>query len=75
MSLWYCKVAAVMRFQGIQIPSFIPDGKNSNNFLPFIDKLKDFAKNLSETNPGFLPDSFLDFCDSYKNKLMQYGCK
>ena len=74
MSVSYCIVVALMREEGIPIPYFALDGDN-NNFLPFIDKLKDFAKDLNKTDPGFLPSQFLDFCDAFKEKLTQYGCK
>ncbi|ACA56054.1 hypothetical protein FDC45_19700 [Clostridium botulinum] len=74
MSPYYCIALDLMEKQGIPVPSFCLDGE-SNNFLPFIDKLKDFAKELNKTNPGFLPSQFLDFCDAFKEKLPQYGCK
>ncbi|WP_434297164.1 hypothetical protein [Clostridium sporogenes] len=74
MSLYYCTVLDLMEKQGIPVPYFCPDGE-SNDFLPFIDKLKDFAKELNKTDPGFLPNNFLDFCDAFKEKLTQYGCK
>ncbi|KEJ03934.1 hypothetical protein [Clostridium botulinum] len=74
MSPYYCIALDLMEKQGIPAPSFCLDGE-SNNFLPFIDKLKDFAKELNKTNPGFLPSQFLDFCDAFKEKLAQYECK
>ena len=40
------------------------------SYLSFIDKVKDFVKDLNSTKPGFLPDSFSDFCDSFKEKLI-----
>ena len=36
--------------------------------------LKDYAKNLSLTNPNFLPDFFFKFWDLFKEKLIQYDC-
>ncbi|MBE1305484.1 hypothetical protein G4W71_15880 [Clostridium botulinum] len=74
MSPYYCIALDLMEKQGIPVPSFCLDGE-SNDFSPFIDKLKDFAKELNKTNPGFLPSQFLDFCDAFKEKLTQYGCK
>lgn len=74
MSYYYGIVVDLMESEGIAVPNFILDGE-SNDFLPFIDKLKDFAKDLNKTDPGFLPSQFLDFCDAFKEKLTQYGCK
>ncbi|GAA0717138.1 hypothetical protein GCM10008905_02440 [Clostridium malenominatum] len=74
MSYYYVMAATQMRNRGISVPYFTLDGKN-NDFLPFVDKLKDFAKELNMTNPGFLPNQFLDFCDAFKEKLIQYGCE
>lgn len=73
MSLYYNTALIIMREEGISVPSFIPDSQNSASYLSFIDKVKEFAK--SPTGAKYLPDSFLDFCDSYKEKLIQYGCK
>ncbi len=75
MSLYYNTLIDVMKDEGIDVPSFILDGTNNHNFLPFIDKMKDYAKDLSLTNPNFLPDCFSEFCDLYKEKLIQYDCK
>jgi len=74
MSLYYNRALSIMEYEGISTSSFIPDAQNSTSYLSFIDQVKDFAKNLNTTTPGFLPDSFVDFCDSYKDKLKQYGC-
>ncbi|GAA0717131.1 hypothetical protein GCM10008905_02420 [Clostridium malenominatum] len=74
MSLYYAIAVDQMRSRGISVPYFTLDGKN-NDFLPFVDKLKDFAKELNMSNPGFLPSQFLDFCDAFKEKLIQYGCE
>jgi len=46
----------------------------STIYLSFIDKVKDFVKDLNSNKSGFLPDSFSDFSDSFKEKLIQYGC-
>ncbi|MBW6408745.1 hypothetical protein [Clostridium weizhouense] len=75
MSLYYNRMLSIMENEGISVPSFVTDGSNPNSFLPFIDKMKDYAKNLSLTNPDFLPDCFSEFCDLFKEKLTQYGCK
>lgn len=53
--------------------------KANENFLDFIDKIKDFAKLLNKRDKDkpdltIIPDSFFDFCDSYKQKLKEYGC-
>ncbi|MBW6408740.1 hypothetical protein [Clostridium weizhouense] len=79
MSLQYLIIKDMMSRDGIQVPNFTPE--NSTKFLPFIDKMKDYAKNLM-TDPDFhqygampLTNDFLDFCDSFKEKLTQYGCK
>lgn len=74
MSLYYNTAVILMKEEGISTASFIPNAQNSASYLSFIDQVKDFTKNLNETKPGFLPDSFVDFCDSYKEKLKQYGC-
>ncbi|MBN1044737.1 hypothetical protein DVW08_05060 [Clostridium botulinum] len=71
MSLYYNTLID----EGIDVPSFILDGTNNHNFLPFIDKMKEYAKDLSLTNPDFLPDCFSEFCDLFKEKLIQYDCK
>lgn len=75
MSLYYNTALSIMETRGISISSFISDSQNNTSYLSFIDTVKDFAKDLNTTGPKYLPDSFLDFCDSYKEKLTQYGCK
>jgi flagellar basal body rod protein FlgC len=75
MSLWYGIVIDQMRDQGIYVPSFASGDKSGNGFLPFIDEVKEFAKNMNANTPGVLPDNFLDFCDAYKDKLIQYDGK
>ncbi|WP_252236264.1 hypothetical protein [Clostridium sp. CH2] len=75
MSLYYVTLIDVMKDEEFDVPSFIPDGNNNCNFLPFIDKMKDYAKDLSLTNPNFLPNCFSEFCDLFKEKLVQYDCK
>jgi hypothetical protein len=73
MSLWYCMSVALMKDEGISVPSFSPNDTNNTSFLATIDQIKDFAKNIPSSYN--LPDNFLDFCDSFKDKLIQYGCK
>lgn len=79
MSLQYVIIKDIMKNNGIDVPDFTPN--NTTAFLPFIDKMKGYAKNLM-TDPNFhevgampLTDEFLDFCDLYKEKLIQYDCK
>ncbi|MBN1044736.1 hypothetical protein DVW08_05055 [Clostridium botulinum] len=79
MSLQYVIIKDIMKDDGIDVPDFTPN--NTTAFLPFIDKMKEYAKNLM-TDPNFhevggspLTDKFLDFCDLYKEKLIQYDCK
>lgn len=76
MSLWYGIVIDQMEDKGIYVPSFVLSDKNSTSsgFVNFMDKIKDFAQNMVQENPGVLPDNFGDFCDAYKQKLIQYGC-
>ncbi|NFH88655.1 hypothetical protein FDA33_00220 [Clostridium botulinum] len=78
-SFLYAIIKDIMKDDGIDVPDFTPN--NTTAFLPFIDKMKEFAKNLM-TDPNFhqiggmpLTDEFLDFCDLYKEKLIQYDCK
>jgi hypothetical protein len=73
MSLYYNTALSIMEHQGISIPSFIPDSQNNMSYLSFIDKVKEFAK--TPTAAKYLPDSFSDFCDSFKERLIQYECK
>ncbi|NFI57922.1 hypothetical protein FDA48_16470 [Clostridium botulinum] len=78
-SFLYAIIKDIMKDDGIDVPDFTPN--NTTAFLPFIDKMKEYAKNLM-TDPNFhevggspLTDEFLDFCDLYKEKLIQYDCK
>ncbi|WP_055665874.1 hypothetical protein [Desnuesiella massiliensis] len=75
MSYYYNTVVEIMKSRGIPVSTFVLDGQNNSNFLDFIDKVKDFAKELSISNPNFLPDGFSNFCDLFKDKLTQYGCR
>ncbi|MDR5588696.1 hypothetical protein [Clostridium aquiflavi] len=78
-SVLYAIIKDAMKNDGIDVPDFTSN--NTTAFLPFIDKMKEYAKNLM-TDPNFhqiggmpLTDEFLDFCDLYKEKLIQYDCK
>lgn len=65
-----------METQGISVPNFELSGSNlnNNNYLGFVDKIKEFTKNLSKQYPDVVPDNFYDFCDLFKEKLIQNGC-
>ncbi|NMM62466.1 hypothetical protein HBE96_07130 [Clostridium sp. P21] len=65
-----------MESQGISVPNFELSGNNLNNdnYLGFVDKIKEFTKNLSSQYPNVVPDNFYDFCDLFKEKLLQNGC-
>ncbi|WP_315079235.1 hypothetical protein [uncultured Clostridium sp.] len=78
-SVLYAIIKDMMKDDGIDVPDFTPN--NATAFLPFIDKMKEYSKNLM-TDPNYhqvgampLTDEFLDFCDLYKEKLIQYDCK
>jgi hypothetical protein len=73
MSLYYNRALSIMEHQGISVPSFIPNSQNSASYLSFIDKVKEFAQ--TPTASEYLPASFINFCDSFKEKLIQYDCK
>lgn len=66
----------IMKDKGMSVPDFNMNGDNVNNinYLGFIDKIKDFTKNLSKEVPDLVPDNFYDFCDAFKEKLIQNGC-
>ncbi|MBX4271988.1 hypothetical protein [Clostridium estertheticum] len=76
MSLDFNTMADIMKEHGLFVPDFILNGDNinNNNFLGFIDKLKDFTKDFSKENINLVPDNFYDFCDLFKEKLIQNGC-
>lgn len=68
MSAYYGVVLDQMEMQGIDIMPFFRGDTN------FVDKVKEFAKNLNiENGYNVVPNNFSDFCDEYKNKLKQYG--
>ncbi|NFE95652.1 hypothetical protein [Clostridium botulinum] len=78
-SVLYAIIKDMMKDDGIDVPDFTSN--NTTAFFPFIDKMKEYAKNLM-TDPNYhqvgampLTDEFLDFCDLYKEKLIQYDCK
>ena len=76
MSLHFNTMVDMMNDDGLFVPDFILNGDNinNNNFLGFIDKMKDFTKNLSKEIINIVPDNFYDFCDLFKEKLIQNGC-
>lgn len=70
-------IGQMMTDQGYNVPSFnLDDNTNSTGFLSFLDKMKDFVKNNDIIHNGAPMDKseFYDFCDLYKEKLVQYGC-
>jgi hypothetical protein len=74
MSLYYNRALTIMEDEGISVPSFIPDSQNSTSYLSFIEKVQEFAK--TPTAAKYLPaDRLTDFCDLFKEKLIQYDCK
>lgn len=78
MGVEYFMIVEMMKIKGIDVPSFNPnDNTNTNGFLPFIDKMKEFVNKENITSKGVPMDKtkFLDFCDLYKEKLVKYGCK
>ncbi|MBD7913467.1 hypothetical protein [Clostridium cibarium] len=66
----------IMKDKGISVPDFDISGGNvsNTNYLGFIDNIKDFTKNLSKKVPNLVPDNFFNFCDVWKEKLIQNGC-
>lgn len=67
-----------MKELGISTPSFELSSDNSSEFLAFIDTMKDFMNERREKYPNDFytqyTDDFLNFCNSFKEKLMQYDC-
>lgn len=78
-SLMFTTMVYEMKNIGISTPSFEPSSDNSSEFLSFIDTMKDFMNERSEKYPNDFytqyTDVFLNFCDSFEEKLIQYGCK
>lgn len=78
-SLMFTTMVYEMNELGISTPSFEPSADNSSEFLSFIDTMKNFMKERSEKYPNDFytkyTDDFLNFCDSFKEKLIQYDCK
>lgn len=78
MSLEFNNILIEMRDRGMSIPDFTLDGTNpeNNNFLSFIDKMKDFTTSLLKNNQiTNIPSDFFEFCDSFKENLIRNGCK
>ncbi|MCH3965069.1 MAG: hypothetical protein LKE46_12440 [Clostridium sp.] len=84
MSVILGHIEVAMKIMGLPTATFDFNGltdenKENGDFLGFIDKIKNFAHELNKKNEGTdlmtVPDSFFDFCDSFKSKLKQYGCK
>lgn len=74
MSLLYNDMLILMNYKGIPTANFILDSENDSSFLKSVDAVKNFAENFLQKNPGSFPDSILDFCDLFKNKLMLNNC-
>ncbi len=84
ISHWYSLIADMMKKDSYNTPDFIfDDNSDKNKFSAFIDDMKNYASSLiNEDNsnqyasniPPITTD-FLDFCDSFKEKLIQYDCK
>lgn len=69
----------MMKDNGMTVPDFSEN--NKEGFVDFIDKIKSYAQDLLERQAtssyaslNTLSSKFLDFCDSYKEKLIEYGC-
>ena len=75
LSGFYLTADEMMKDAGIDVPSFVLDGSNTVDFISHAEKLKEFVKNLNIERPGSFPDELLDFCDSFKERLIQYDCK
>ena len=75
LSCFYGLANEMMKDAGIDVPSFVLDGSNTVDFISHAEKLKEFVKKLNIERPGSFPDELLDFCDSFKERLIQYGCK
>ena len=65
-----------MKHEGIEVPDFTD--KNDKSFIDFVDKMKSYV--IENTASGRLrmqvgTDDFLSFCDLYKQKLIEAGCK
>lgn len=67
MSSYYCMILDMMKRQGIDTSSF------SLGSSSFVDAVKEFEKKVDIEKPGVFPSNFLDFCDAYKQKLIQCG--
>ncbi|AZV56621.1 hypothetical protein [Clostridium sp. AWRP] len=67
MSSYYCMILDMMKRQGIDTSSF------SLGSSSFVDSVKEFEKKVDMEKPGVFPSNFSDFCDAYKQKLIQCG--
>jgi hypothetical protein len=76
MAFSFYTIMDAMKSSGLAVPDFDLNGDNvnNNNFLGFVDEIKVFTKNLSKDDSTFVPDNFYDFCDLYKEKLIQNSC-
>lgn len=66
-------VMGAMKSDGISVPSFTSD--NDKSYVEFIDEVKKYASEKTMKGELTVSDRFLDFCDLYKQKLIEYGCK
>lgn len=65
-----------MKNDGIAVPNFTD--KNDKSFIDFVDEMKSYVSKNTATGRlklYFSPDEFLGFCDLYKQKLIEAGCK
>lgn len=65
-----------MKNDGIAVPNFTD--KNDMSFIDFIDKMKSYVLESTSTKGlkmSLSTGNFLDFCDLYKQKLIEIGCK
>lgn len=66
MSSYYCIVLFQMKQRGIDTSPF------SLGSSSFVDAVKEFEKKV-DMGDGVFPSNFSDFCDAYKQKLIQCG--
>ncbi|MBD7911159.1 MULTISPECIES: hypothetical protein [Clostridium] len=78
MQFYVNTIMDLMKTNGMSVPDFNLSGENINNndFSGFIDKLKEFTKKAMEdkNSINIAPDNFFNFCDVWKEKLIQNGC-
>ena len=78
MSTYFVIMVDIMKTNGIQAPNFALNRDNIEcpNFIDFVDKVKEFAtSSLQNKTFDSLPTNFIEFCDKYKENLINYGCK